>query len=140
MNKIGSQVSHKKHLLQHSIRYFTMLFLLAVLFVFLKSPYANHLATKELKNNLLRNYDKSIRPAKDSNPILVNVSYFFDFLEEIEESRGTAKLGFYIRQEWTDPLLTWNSSSYNGIKQIKLLLSEIWTPDIRLESLDINEI
>ncbi len=35
-------------------------------------------------------------------------------------------------QAWRDEFLTWNADDYNGIKQLHVKASSIWTPDITL--------
>ena len=33
-------------------------------------------------------------------------------------------------QTWRDQRLTWNATAYGGIQDVKLPISELWTPDM----------
>ncbi|XP_070543884.1 neuronal acetylcholine receptor subunit alpha-7-like [Ptychodera flava] len=42
---------------------------------------------------------------------------------------------YFHNKEWRDEFLSWNASDYDGIETIRLPVSLIWTPDIKLYNL-----
>lgn len=80
----------------------------------------------ELIFNLLRNYDKRIKPKK--NLTVMNRMTIYN-LVDVDELHETIKLLLWSTQSWNDPLLIWNPDDYNNTEHINIPALEIWLPD-----------
>lgn len=85
--------------------------------------------SEKLKTDLLRNYDRYLRPDEDVAATLVNLSMV---LKNIDLSYVTSKLDInsWISMKWYDPALQWDPSKYGDIKHIYLAPTEVWQPDL----------
>ncbi|XP_019367511.1 PREDICTED: 5-hydroxytryptamine receptor 3B isoform X2 [Gavialis gangeticus] len=70
---------------------------------------------------LLRNYSKGVRPVR--NWAQATTVYLDLFVHAV------------LDVSWKDEFLTWNSSLHDGIREVSLLLSSIWSPDITINEL-----
>ena len=79
-------------------------------------------------------YDKRVRPANMNDSVYLDVGLYFNgilYLTEVDQKMTSTGV-FYI--EWTDPGLTWDSSSYGGINKINIPQNDIWKPDLVLQN------
>lgn len=86
-----------------------------------------------LQRDLLQNYSKTLIPLLDMNKsldvrILISFRGVLDF--DVVSGILTTSCTFYVN--WKDEKLTWIPGNYDGIKQINLPFSDVWTPNIVL--------
>uniref|UniRef100_A0A914XQA4 Cullin protein neddylation domain-containing protein n=1 Tax=Plectus sambesii TaxID=2011161 RepID=A0A914XQA4_9BILA len=108
------------------------LFLLIVC-QFISSQARNGFRSTEqtVKEDILREYDKFVRPVKNVNDtITVRLDPVLFSLININAAHQELTLKQWYRMYWRDAFLTWNPDEYNGTTTIKLSRSEIWLPDI----------
>ncbi|CAL8090028.1 unnamed protein product [Calicophoron daubneyi] len=96
-------------------------------------------AEKLLMRTLIDRYKKSGvigRPVNESRIQLV-VQYGLQLIQilGLDENKQVLRTNCWTVYRWNDALLRWNSSHYEGIKVLRILPSQIWTPDIRLYNL-----
>lgn len=85
----------------------------------------------ELRTHLFNNYDNKVRPVKNSSqPLLINMGLAVQNLEEFNQMEESLKLNIWLRSNWDDEYLQWNSS----VSNISFLSvnDEIWLHDIEL--------
>ncbi len=88
-------------------------------------------AEVRLREDLLRNYDRLIRPVLDfRTPLNVTYGAALYQLVGINIKLETVTLLLWQRISWYDELLRWNPEDYNGIEIIRFLQTDIWVPDI----------
>uniref|UniRef100_A0A674IDP9 5-hydroxytryptamine receptor 3B n=1 Tax=Terrapene triunguis TaxID=2587831 RepID=A0A674IDP9_9SAUR len=87
-----------------------------------------------LTRHLLLNYSKGVRPVRNwSKATTVYLDLFVHAVLDVSHSP------FSLPQMWKDEFLTWNSSLYDGIREISLPLSTLWSPDIVInEFVDVS--
>ncbi|XP_028404051.1 glycine receptor subunit alphaZ1-like isoform X2 [Dendronephthya gigantea] len=88
----------------------------------LRKTGANMNATTCL-NELLRKYDKRIRPGIFEKPTVVKVDILIANFWTIEEANMDFTVDFYLRQYWTDERLRFHADNKD---QMLTLTSEIW--------------
>lgn len=84
-----------------------------------------------LRSHLFQNYDNKVRPVKnDSIPLLINMGLAVQNLEEFNQMEESLKLNIWLRSNWNDEYLEWNSS----VSNISFLSvnDDIWLHDIEL--------
>ncbi|XP_023237439.1 acetylcholine receptor subunit alpha-like [Centruroides sculpturatus] len=86
---------------------------------------------KRLRQKLLSNYNKNIRPVQSGgNMTVINITlavlHSFDLIEENE----TLVLDGFIRLKWLDSRWKWNPSEFGGIDFFSMGVDEVWLPDI----------
>ncbi|XP_052829359.1 acetylcholine receptor subunit alpha-like 2 [Octopus bimaculoides] len=90
-----------------------------------------HEDEKRLKDNLLLNYRKDIRPVID---LFTSVDIYTDLdlhtLYDLDFVNNILKARYMIGSYWTDAYLIWKPSEYNNITEINLPRQEIWTPSL----------
>ena len=85
-----------------------------------------------LRNDLISDYNKYVRPVNNYNDILnVNMGLAVQNLEEFNQIKETMDLNIWVRMDWKNDLLYWNSSQ-NNISFLSINIDNIWTPDIEL--------
>uniref|UniRef100_A0A8D8RPP1 Acetylcholine receptor subunit alpha-L1 n=1 Tax=Cacopsylla melanoneura TaxID=428564 RepID=A0A8D8RPP1_9HEMI len=85
--------------------------------------------SEKLKHDLLKNYDRYMRPEHDQGVTLVNLSMAF---KNVDLDYVTAKLSInsWMSMKWFDPALQWDPKKYGDIKKIYLAPQEVWQPDL----------
>ncbi|KAI5711041.1 hypothetical protein M8J75_013597 [Diaphorina citri] len=85
--------------------------------------------SEQLKHDLLKNYDRYLRPDQELGVTHVNLSMVF---KNIDLNYVTAKLSInsWMSMKWYDPVLQWDPKKYGDIKQIYLAPQEVWQPDL----------
>ncbi|XP_069136713.1 acetylcholine receptor subunit beta-like [Argopecten irradians] len=80
-----------------------------------------------------RAYNKNIPPhGKLAAPIKVNITFFLqgiNSLDEVEEKLATTA---NIKLEWRDAFLTWDRNAFSDISYFYITQDEVWKPDISL--------
>ncbi|KAG7484859.1 hypothetical protein MATL_G00053830 [Megalops atlanticus] len=89
----------------------------------------------ELIKDLMKGYNKNIRPAQHSGEkVEVQVKLTLTNLISLNEKEETLTTNVWIEIQWNDYRLAWNSSAYYGIQVIRVPYSMVWLPDIVLEN------
>ncbi|CAI9741029.1 neuronal acetylcholine receptor subunit alpha-6-like [Octopus vulgaris] len=84
-----------------------------------------------LKKELMKDYDSEIRPIYNSTDhIQLFVTFYLDYIVNIDEKNEIFSLKGSIFQQWTDEILTWDPSKHEGIKHLVLKSTSIWTPPL----------
>ncbi|XP_033028422.1 5-hydroxytryptamine receptor 3B [Lacerta agilis] len=94
-----------------------------------------------LTRRLLKKYSKGVRPVRNwSKPTIVYLDLFVHAVLDVDAQNQKLTTSIWYRQIWKDEYLTWNSSRYDGIKEISLPIHCIWAPDIIVgESVDASK-
>ncbi|XP_002742131.1 neuronal acetylcholine receptor subunit alpha-4-like [Saccoglossus kowalevskii] len=83
-----------------------------------------------LIRNLLDGYDKLALPFnRTTDSISVKFHVCLRHIEEVLDTHQQITLSAYIRQTWYDTYLSWNTTLYENITEIRLPADEIWHPD-----------
>ena len=90
-------------------------------------------SSTNLYKELLKNYDARVLPRKDaSQPIDIAAIFYLQGVFELDTvSQRLSILGYYVLS-WKDDILVWNVSLHGGIDKIKLPISQVWVPPLRL--------
>lgn len=92
----------------------------------------SHLAPIRLKNDLLCDYEKNVRPIVNvSNATPVTIKMILKFFT-YEMHSNTISVHNWLSIFWRDEHLKWKPSDYESIKQIHLASSDIWVPDLSI--------
>ncbi|XP_050777462.1 5-hydroxytryptamine receptor 3B [Gopherus flavomarginatus] len=93
-----------------------------------------------LTRHLLLNYSKGVRPVRNwSKATTVYLDLFVHAVLDVDTQNQKLKTSIWFQQMWKDEFLTWNSSRYDGIREISLPLSTLWSPDIVInEFVDVS--
>lgn len=86
---------------------------------------------KGVKNKLLKDYDKTIRPLsgdKNASEIIFGIAP--RHIIDLDEEQGLLTLNSYLIMSWVDPRLKWNTTDYDGWLQLPEDL--IWKPDVSI--------
>uniref|UniRef100_A0A8C8RXV3 5-hydroxytryptamine receptor 3B n=1 Tax=Pelusios castaneus TaxID=367368 RepID=A0A8C8RXV3_9SAUR len=94
-----------------------------------------------LTRHLLLNYSKGVRPVRNwSKATTVYLDLFVRAVLDVDTKNQKLTTSIWFQQIWKDEFLTWNSSLYDGIKEISLPFSAVWSPDIIIkESVDAGK-
>ncbi|CAF1595717.1 unnamed protein product [Rotaria sp. Silwood1] len=88
---------------------------------------------KRLYEDLMRDYDKRVRPVYNANDALnVAISLSVTQLIDVDEKRQIITTNVWLKHEWFDYRLKWNSSLYDNICIMHMASEELWLPDIVL--------
>ncbi|XP_022257668.1 neuronal acetylcholine receptor subunit alpha-7-like isoform X1 [Limulus polyphemus] len=97
---------------------------------------------RRLLNQLLKNYNAMERPvANESEPLILSfgltlqqlidvVRIFIAIIYFMDEKSQIITSNLWLNMEWIDSNLSWNSSQYGGIKDIRMNPKFLWKPDI----------
>lgn len=96
---------------------------------FTEEELTNTQATTKLLNDVFQYGHRNANPIPTGESVSIGVSYLCGRLDENEHVL-TSRI--YGRVSWTDPRLTWDSSEYNGITEVRVDPWSIWTPDLTL--------
>ena len=81
-------------------------------------------------DNLLRNYDKRIRPGYGTNkPVTVSVNIFVNSFGAISAKTMDYRINMFLRQRWIDPRLS-ESLLFSEIKRLRVF-QDIMFEEIR---------
>jgi len=84
-----------------------------------------------LRTHLFQNYNNKIRPViNESEPLLIKMGLAVQNLEEFNQMEESLKLNIWLRSNWNDEYLDWDSS----ISNISFLSvsDDVWLHDIEL--------
>jgi len=85
-----------------------------------------------LRNELSESYNKYVRPVNNYDDSLdIRMGLAVQNIEEFDQKKETLDLNIWVRMNWKDEILNWNSSDYN-LSFLSMNVDNIWTPDIEL--------
>ncbi|XP_035666635.1 neuronal acetylcholine receptor subunit alpha-10-like [Branchiostoma floridae] len=94
---------------------------------------AGQYAALPLRKKLLENYDRRVRPVLDqSTTVRLDVDVALRQVVDLNELQEVFTTLMWLRLYWTDELLQWNTSQYDGLTTTTFHSSEVWRPDIFL--------
>lgn len=109
--------------------WFTALFVL----LFGGCSASNLTEVERLYENLLKNYNKYVRPLDTSAaPVVINASFYLVGVKEFDEVNGMFSVTGFLRVTWKDSRLQWDPSSYGGLQYLELPEIMPWIPNISL--------
>lgn len=78
-------------------------------------------------------YNSLIRPATSSSQLIsIRLQLSLAQLISVNEREQIMTTNVWLKQEWTDYRLAWNSSRYEGVKVLRIPAKRLWLPDIVL--------
>ncbi|KAM9069002.1 neuronal acetylcholine receptor subunit beta-4 isoform 1-T1 [Sarcophilus harrisii] len=78
-------------------------------------------------------YNNLIRPAANfSQLVSIKLQVILAQLISVNEREQIMTTNVWLKQEWTDYRLAWNSSQYEGVNILRIPSKRIWLPDIVL--------
>ncbi|KAM7048512.1 neuronal acetylcholine receptor subunit beta-4 [Molossus nigricans] len=92
-------------------------------------------AEEKLMDDLLNKtrYNNLIRPATSSAQLIsIQLQLSVAQLISLNEREQIMTTNVWLKQEWTDYRLAWNSSRYEGVSILRIPAKRIWLPDIVL--------
>uniref|UniRef100_A0A8C9Q4D7 Neuronal acetylcholine receptor subunit beta-4 n=1 Tax=Spermophilus dauricus TaxID=99837 RepID=A0A8C9Q4D7_SPEDA len=92
-------------------------------------------AEEKLMDDLLNKtrYNNLIRPATSSSQLIsIQLELSLAQLISVNEREQIMTTNVWLKQEWTDYRLAWNSSRYEGVNILRIPAKRIWLPDIVL--------
>ena len=93
----------------------------------------NYSVSRILMDNLLRNYDKDVRPSEEfDNITYVNLAIYLKSIQEFDEVKQTVVLSAGFALRWNDTGMVWDTSDYGGIWKLQVSHDRVWTPDFIL--------
>ncbi|XP_049562576.1 neuronal acetylcholine receptor subunit beta-4 [Orcinus orca] len=92
-------------------------------------------AEEKLMDDLLNKarYNNLIRPATSSSELIsIQLQLSLAQLISVNEREQIMTTNVWLKQEWTDYRLAWNSSRYEGVNILRIPAKRVWLPDIVL--------
>ncbi|KAM4826066.1 neuronal acetylcholine receptor subunit beta-4 [Thomomys bottae] len=92
-------------------------------------------AEEKLMDDLLNKtrYNNLIRPATSSSQLIsIKLQLFLAQLISVNERDQVMTTNIWLKQQWTDYRLAWDSAHYEGVKILRIPSKRIWLPDIVL--------
>ncbi|XP_054569316.1 neuronal acetylcholine receptor subunit beta-4 [Eptesicus fuscus] len=92
-------------------------------------------AEERLMDDLLNrtHYNNLIRPATSSSQLIsIRLQLSLAQLISVNEREQIMTTNVWLKQEWTDYRLAWNSSRYEGVNILRIPAKRLWLPDIVL--------
>jgi hypothetical protein len=87
---------------------------------------------KGLRNTLFTNYNKLVRPVESYNEVIqVTMGLGVQNLEAFNQKEETIDINLWVRMNWNDAYLNWNSSVSN-LTFLSVDKDYTWVPDIEL--------
>ncbi|XP_068673444.1 neuronal acetylcholine receptor subunit beta-3-like [Montipora foliosa] len=109
---------------------------LAILFVwtFNSTKGSGNSTEQDLINYLLRGYNKDAHPIPEQNKSSYTVTFGLELVQlvNVDDKNQIITTNVWVRQKWTNLLLTWQPEDYGGIKRVRLDPKLLWIPDIVL--------
>lgn len=82
-----------------------------------------------------RGYNKELRPVENKDDVVpVSLGMTLSNLISLKEVDETLLANVWLEHGWDDLRLSWNSSEFDGIAELRLPASMVWLPDIVLEN------
>ena len=89
----------------------------------------------DLREGLLRAYNKNIIPRENHETVNVNISFFLLSILRFDEREETLTSSAWLSISWYDDFLKWNEiKQYENISKLFFNQNDIWKPDIMLQN------
>ncbi|XP_048761173.1 neuronal acetylcholine receptor subunit alpha-10-like [Ostrea edulis] len=85
------------------------------------------------------NYTSTIRPHCSERAVNVTIDVGLREIVDLSEKQETIKLKIWVRLNWEDCNLKWNTTDFGGISKMVVPYDKLWIPDVTLLE-GINEI
>ena len=108
-----------------------------IFFIFLLLYFSN-LSNSTIRNKLINDiYLNDVINVIPDNGINISLSLVIRAFNNIDQIDGSIEMNIWLRYEWNNDNIYWNSSKYNNLSIVNLntnpdLDKSIWTPDIYL--------
>ena len=87
----------------------------------------------KLRQYLFENDTKDVRPVSNyTKRMLLTMDVEFLKVISVDERKQLIKLKLWLRMNWTNELLTWDTQEWGGIDVLKVDPTLVWKPDIIL--------
>ena len=91
--------------------------------------------TKNLMENLLRDYNKHVRPVTNqSQDVAIYVQLYVKSIQEFDEVREMFSFVGALGIMWLDVSMQWNPGDYGGLSEITMSYCDVWKPELILSS------
>ncbi|XP_015774560.1 PREDICTED: neuronal acetylcholine receptor subunit beta-3-like [Acropora digitifera] len=89
---------------------------------------------QQLINDLLRGYNRDAHPIPEQNRSSYVVTFGLELVQlvNVDDKNQIITTNVWIRQKWTNLLLTWEPKHYGGIKRVRIDPKLLWIPDVVL--------
>ncbi|XP_071440786.1 neuronal acetylcholine receptor subunit alpha-7-like [Hetaerina americana] len=104
-----------------------------ILLVFLCLPHGSVQGPheKRLLHMLLDHYNVLERPvANESDPLQLSFGLTLMQIIDVDEKNQLLITNIWLKLEWNDVNLRWNSSEFGGVKDLRIPPHRIWKPDV----------
>ncbi|KAL9874207.1 neuronal acetylcholine receptor subunit alpha-7-like isoform 2-T2 [Glossina fuscipes fuscipes] len=86
---------------------------------------------KRLLHDLLDTYNTLERPVlNESDPLQLSFGLTLMQIIDVDEKNQLLVTNVWLKLEWNDMNLRWNTSDYGGIKDLRIPPHRIWKPDV----------
>ncbi|CAO1386146.1 unnamed protein product [Diamesa hyperborea] len=86
---------------------------------------------KRLLHHLLDNYNVLERPVvNESDPLQLSFGLTLMQIIDVDEKNQLLITNIWLKLEWNDMNLRWNSSEYGGVKDLRIPPHRLWKPDV----------
>ncbi|KAE8603590.1 hypothetical protein XENTR_v10014379 [Xenopus tropicalis] len=94
-----------------------------------------HNEEEGLLNDLMKNYNKNLRPAeKDGDIVSVSIKLTLTNLISLNEREEALTTNVWVEVQWRDYRLSWDPNEYYGISMMRIPSTSVWLPDVGLEN------
>ncbi|XP_046573393.1 neuronal acetylcholine receptor subunit alpha-6-like [Haliotis rubra] len=88
-----------------------------------------------LHNDIIKTNNPRVRPVKNSSDtITVSLELHLLSMSDFDEVTQTVTANGFFSVSWKDEFLTWNSSEYGGVSEIRPDYGKVWRPDITIRN------
>uniref|UniRef100_A0AAU6PBH4 Nicotinic acetylcholine receptor alpha7 n=1 Tax=Protohermes xanthodes TaxID=1452977 RepID=A0AAU6PBH4_9NEOP len=86
---------------------------------------------KRLLHNLLDHYNVLERPVvNESDPLQLSFGLTLMQIMDVDEKNQLLITNIWLKLEWNDMNLRWNSSEYGGVRDLRIPPHRLWKPDV----------
>lgn len=86
---------------------------------------------KRLLHNLLDNYNVLERPVvNESDPLQLSFGLTLMQIIDVDEKNQLLITNIWLKLEWNDMNVRWNSSEYGGVRDLRIPPHRLWKPDV----------
>nr|AJP36493.1 nicotinic acetylcholine receptor alpha 7 [Leptinotarsa decemlineata] len=86
---------------------------------------------KKLLHKLLDHYNVLERPvANESDPLQLSFGLTLVQIIDVDEKNQLLTTNIWLKLEWNDMNLRWNSSEFGGVKDLRIPPHRLWKPDV----------
>uniref|UniRef100_A0A8C5PNU6 Cholinergic receptor nicotinic gamma subunit n=1 Tax=Leptobrachium leishanense TaxID=445787 RepID=A0A8C5PNU6_9ANUR len=101
----------------------------------LVSAALGHNEEEKLLNDLMKTYNKNLRPSQqDGDIISVSLKLTLTNLISLNEKEEALTTNVWVEMQWRDYRLSWNPAEYHGISMMRIPSTMVWLPDVGLEN------